>query len=144
QRKGEDRLPRVGPGREPTHRSAAPPLHRSRRNHDGPLDPQCRRHRTTRPRPARTGARPVRADEAVALWDAQQAAYIAEREQRFDVMLDVLSQELGDREATILDLACGPGSLARRLVDALPHARVVAVDYDPVLLDLAREYLAPY
>ncbi|RLV56366.1 class I SAM-dependent methyltransferase [Aeromicrobium phragmitis] len=59
-------------------------------------------------------------------------------------MIDALQQTLGGDEATVLDLACGPGSLARRVLDGLPNARVLAVDYDPVLLDLAREYLAPY
>lgn len=84
------------------------------------------------------------AAELVRRWDDQQAAYIAEREQRFAVMVDVLGQVVGDEPVTILDLACGPGSLAARVLDALPTVRVVAVDYDPVLLDLAAEYLAPY
>ncbi|MBM9464707.1 class I SAM-dependent methyltransferase [Aeromicrobium sp. YIM 150415] len=84
------------------------------------------------------------AADLVRHWDDQQAAYIAEREQRFAVMVDVLRQVAGDEPMTVLDLACGPGSLAARVLDAVPNSRVVAVDYDPVLLDLAAEYLAPY
>lgn len=86
----------------------------------------------------------MNAPEIVAAWDAQQSAYIAGREQRFAVMTDVLVQLVADRPVTIIDLACGPGSLSRRVLEALPSCSVVAVDYDPVLLDLAREYLAPY
>jgi SAM-dependent methyltransferase len=79
--------------------------------------------------------------ELVARWDAQQAAYIAGREARFDAMLDVLSMTLPD-DATVVDLACGPGSLASRVLDRLPGVSVVAIDLDPVLLELARRELA--
>jgi len=84
------------------------------------------------------------AAELIAAWDAQQAAYIAGREQRFSAMIDVLAQCCAERPATVLDLGCGPGSLSRRVLDALPSCSAVAVDYDPVLLDLAAEQLAPY
>ena len=38
----------------------------------------------------------------------------------------------------ILDLGCGPGSLGDRLAARLPGAEIVGLDYDPVLLSLAR------
>ena len=38
----------------------------------------------------------------------------------------------------MLDLGCGPGSLAVRLLDRMPAARVVAIDTDPLLLALGR------
>jgi SAM-dependent methyltransferase len=38
----------------------------------------------------------------------------------------------------VIDLGCGPGSLAVRLLDRLPAASVVAVDADPLLLALGR------
>ena len=38
----------------------------------------------------------------------------------------------------ILDLGCGPGSLGDRLAARLPGAEIVGLDYDPVLLALAR------
>ncbi|MFK3979211.1 class I SAM-dependent methyltransferase [Micromonospora sp. NPDC050397] len=77
------------------------------------------------------------------LWDEQQAAYVADREQRFAAMLDVLSLLFPD-ELTVLDLACGPGAIADRVLTALPRARVVAVDYDPILLHVARGVLADH
>ena len=74
-------------------------------------------------------------------WDRQQEAYIAYREQRFEVMLDVLRLTHGD-EFTVLDLACGPGAISDRVLARFPGARVVAVDYDPILLTVARGALA--
>lgn len=76
-------------------------------------------------------------------WDDQQTAYIAHREQRFQSMLDVLRLHL-DEPFHVLDLACGPGSLASRVLTAFPRARVTAVDYDPVLLGLAGAVLAEH
>lgn len=81
-------------------------------------------------------------DELVTRWDAQQAAYIAGREQRFAAMLDVIELTVGG-DGTIVDLGCGPGSLTRRLLDRFPAARVIAIDHDPVLLALARATLDP-
>ncbi|MDR7277429.1 class I SAM-dependent methyltransferase [Catenuloplanes atrovinosus] len=74
-------------------------------------------------------------------WDRQQEAYIAHREQRFTVMLEVLELVHGD-EFTVLDLACGPGAISDRVLAAFPKARVVAVDHDPILLTVARGALA--
>ncbi|MEU1898495.1 class I SAM-dependent methyltransferase [Nocardiopsis dassonvillei] len=82
-------------------------------------------------------------------WDAQQAAYITHREQRFEIMLDVIARTCASSEAfgadgtgmTVLDLACGPGSLSQRVLDRFPGARVIGVDYDPVLLAIAGSWL---
>ncbi|WP_250038255.1 class I SAM-dependent methyltransferase [Paractinoplanes maris] len=78
----------------------------------------------------------------LSLWDEQQSAYVAHRENRFTAVLDVLS--LGSDDPHVLDLACGPGALTQRVLAALPRATVTAVDYDPVLLGVARGALLPY
>lgn len=70
-------------------------------------------------------------------WDAQQAGYVPEREERFRTMLDVLEALLPD-EFVALDLACGPGAISQRLLDRFPRARCVAIDMDPVMLALGR------
>lgn len=72
-------------------------------------------------------------------WEHQQAAYIADRENRFRIMLDVLDLQSAGRPAVVVDLACGPGSLAFRVLERFPGARVVGVDHDPALLSLACE-----
>ena len=68
-------------------------------------------------------------------WDAQQTAYIEDRERRFDVMFSFLETIAGE-EPLVLDLACGPGAVSERLLRRFPRARSVAADADPVLLAL--------
>ncbi|MBM2615863.1 class I SAM-dependent methyltransferase [Actinoplanes sp. LDG1-06] len=70
-------------------------------------------------------------------WDRQQTAYVAHRENRFTVMLDVLELHLDSPTPRVLDLACGPGAISQRVLAAFPGATVTAVDYDPVLLRIA-------
>jgi SAM-dependent methyltransferase len=71
-------------------------------------------------------------------WDAQQAGYVPHREERFTALIDAVAAAAGRDDPLVLDLGCGPGSLAARLLDRLPAATVVAVDADPVLLALGR------
>ncbi|MEU7766558.1 class I SAM-dependent methyltransferase [Nocardia sp. NPDC049190] len=70
-------------------------------------------------------------------WDRQQELYLPDREERFRVMLDVLAAVAG-QAPRVLDLACGTGSISRRLFARLPKASSVAVDMDPTLLAIAR------
>lgn len=74
-------------------------------------------------------------------WDAQQERYVADREERFTVVCDVVETAL-ERvpDPVIVDLGCGPGSLAGRLRERLPSAVVIGIDSDPVLLGLARAH----
>lgn len=72
-------------------------------------------------------------------WDHQQERYIADREERFTVIADVVAQvTANDPAPLVLDLGCGPGSMSVRLANRLPKATVVGVDQDPVLLALGR------
>ncbi|HEX3779946.1 MAG TPA: methyltransferase domain-containing protein [Pseudonocardiaceae bacterium] len=78
----------------------------------------------------------------ISRWDAQQERYIADREDRFAVIGDVvgkaLHREAPTAGATVLDLGCGPGSLAARLADRMPGLRLIGIDSDPLLLALGR------
>ncbi len=71
-------------------------------------------------------------------WDRQQEYYIADREERFAVVADVVTVAVQRPDPLIVDLGAGPGSLSVRLLDRIPDATVVAVDADPLLLGLAR------
>lgn len=82
-------------------------------------------------------------DGLLASWDAQQTGYLPHREARFAAMLDVLEGLLPD-EFVAVDLACGPGSLSRRLLERFPKARCVAADLDPVLVELGRRTAGDY
>ncbi|HYK92539.1 MAG TPA: class I SAM-dependent methyltransferase [Thermoplasmata archaeon] len=73
----------------------------------------------------------------LASWDRQQESFTPDREARFSLILDVLESELPPR-FTALDLGSGPGSLAVRVVRRFPRARVVAVDFDPVALQIGQ------
>ena len=66
-------------------------------------------------------------------WDVQQTGYLPDREERFGTMLDVLDHLMPD-EWIALDLACGPGCISQRLLTRFPHAKCIAIDFDPVLL----------
>lgn len=70
-------------------------------------------------------------------WEAMQNCYVPQRLYRFDLMLRLadLSRE---GEVQILDLGCGPGSLSFCALRHYPNARVVAVDFDPVLLTMGQ------
>jgi SAM-dependent methyltransferase len=81
---------------------------------------------------------PAAAREWVARWDQQQERYLSDREDRFTVLIDAVEAGTGRPDPLIVDLGCGPGSLAVRLLDRLPGATVVAVDADPVTLSLGR------
>jgi SAM-dependent methyltransferase len=74
-------------------------------------------------------------------WDWQQEGFMPDREARFTALLDVVEAVAGDRPL-VLDLACGTGSITRRLFDRFPDARSIAVDVDPALLTIARATFA--
>lgn len=83
------------------------------------------------------------ADAWIRRWDAQQESYVADREERFAVIGDVVAHAVLDRPApVVLDLGCGPGSLSGRLAERLPDARVIGLDTDPLLLALGRAHYA--
>ena len=71
-------------------------------------------------------------------WDAQQQAYMPDREERFTALIDVVEAAAARPDPLVIDLGCGPGSLAVRLLSRLPAATVIAVDADPLLLELGR------
>jgi SAM-dependent methyltransferase len=71
-------------------------------------------------------------------WDAQQQIYMPDREDRFTALIDALEAAAGCPDPLVLDLGCGPGSLAIRLLRRLPQATVVALDADPLTLALGR------
>ncbi|GAA5060631.1 class I SAM-dependent methyltransferase [Nocardia callitridis] len=71
-------------------------------------------------------------------WDRQQEHYMPDREQRFEVIGDVLIEVLERADPLIVDLGVGPGTLSDRLLSRLPEATVVGVDADPLLLALAQ------
>jgi SAM-dependent methyltransferase len=70
-------------------------------------------------------------------WDAQQTAYLPDREERFTAMLDAVEATCGP-SPRVVDLAGGTGSITRRLLTRLPQATAFLVDVDAALLTIAR------
>jgi SAM-dependent methyltransferase len=81
---------------------------------------------------------PSAARDWIARWDRQQEVYISDREDRFTALIDAVEAGAGRPDPLVLDLGCGPGSLAARLLARIPEATVIAVDADPVTLSLGR------
>ncbi|NDL58286.1 class I SAM-dependent methyltransferase [Phytoactinopolyspora mesophila] len=74
-------------------------------------------------------------------WDEQQEFYVADREERFAVICDIVETAVADvAEPVVVDLGCGPGSLAARLHERIPAAAIIGIDSDPLLLGLARSH----
>lgn len=72
-------------------------------------------------------------------WDRQQERYAIGREERLSVVVDVVKAgTAGVAHPLVVDLGCGPGSLAVQVARRLPGAEVVGVDVDPLLLALGR------
>lgn len=86
-------------------------------------------------------------DQILLSWDLQQGAYLEFREERFEFMIQTIDDYLAEeteKAFTVLDLGTGPGSLAIRLLDRFEHVRVIAIDSDPLLLEIARNATAKY
>ena len=71
-------------------------------------------------------------------WDRQQEESLPDREDRFTALIDAVEEGAGRADPLVLDIGCGPGSLAVRLLARLPRATVIGIDADPVSLTLGR------
>jgi SAM-dependent methyltransferase len=78
------------------------------------------------------------AREWIERWDRQQEILLADREDRFAALIDAVQAAVDRPDPLVLDLGCGPGSLAVRLLARLPRATVIGSDADPVTLLLGR------
>jgi SAM-dependent methyltransferase len=88
--------------------------------------------------PELTGLDVTAARSWIDRWDRQQEVYLSDREERFTALIDAVQAGAGAPDPVVIDLGCGPGSLAVRLLGRLPRATVIAVDADPVTLALGR------
>jgi SAM-dependent methyltransferase len=73
-----------------------------------------------------------------ASWEARMQAFFPRRQECLSAIMEVLTELLPAGPWRILDLGAGTGSLARALLDRFPVARVVALDLDPVLMQIGK------
>jgi tRNA (cmo5U34)-methyltransferase len=81
--------------------------------------------------------------ETAAEWDARGAEQLPTRAEQQEVLLALLAaSDVGD--GAVLDLGVGSGLVAEVVLDALPDAHLVGVDFSEAMLDLAGERLSRF
>ena len=76
-------------------------------------------------------------------WVNKDNRRAAEREAQFKAALSWLSVFVGG-QSRVMDLGCGPGTLAEKLLAAFPEMHVICSDGSDEMLKLARQRLASY
>jgi SAM-dependent methyltransferase len=76
-------------------------------------------------------------------WERMQDRYLVRRSERFATITRLVSEGLSPVHR-VLSLGCGPGSLMLAVLEACPGMQVYGVDFDPIILLLARERLARF
>jgi tRNA (cmo5U34)-methyltransferase len=80
-----------------------------------------------------------------AAFSAGYAERIRQLVPRYDEMLETIVDllRLADPD-TVLDLGAGVGNVSQLVLEALPRARVTALDVSPEMIDQARDRVAPH
>jgi len=81
--------------------------------------------------------------ESAAEWDAGGSEQLATRAEQQEIMLALLTAtSIGD--GAVLDLGVGSGLVAEAVLERLPDAHLVGIDFSQPMLDLARRRLARF
>jgi trans-aconitate methyltransferase len=76
-------------------------------------------------------------------WHRQQERYLHDRSRRFSIMLDYVEHLRGRGPLALIDLCCGPGSIAAAALTRFDTATVLACDIDPWLIEMGGAHSAP-
>ncbi|HLN88046.1 MAG TPA: methyltransferase domain-containing protein [Candidatus Limnocylindrales bacterium] len=76
-------------------------------------------------------------------WVDKDSRRAAEREAQFNAALSWLSVFVSG-QSRVMDLGCGPGTLAEKLLGAFPEMQMICSDGSDEMLKLARQRLASY
>lgn len=79
-------------------------------------------------------------DELIASWELQQNAYVRNRSDRFEAVIDAIAH-VRPHIKTLLDIGAGPGSFSKLLLQRFTGVTLLALDYDPAMLRLAEHNL---
>jgi len=81
--------------------------------------------------------------ESAAAWDRAAGTYLPTRAEQQELLLALLAgSQVGD--GAVLDLGVGSGLVAEAVLDALPQAELVGLDFSRPMLDLARRRLSRF
>jgi tRNA (cmo5U34)-methyltransferase len=83
---------------------------------------------------------PWQRQETARAWDAGGAGQLPTRAEQQDVLLALLAAA-NVADGAVLDLGIGSGLVAEAVLDLLPDAQLVGLDFSAAMLDLARERL---
>lgn len=87
---------------------------------------------------------PAHARALVASWERAQQRYAVDRAERSEIVAALVATALQPGlPASVIDVGCGPGSLANLLAERHPDIDVVGIDADPLLLALGRAVAGP-
>jgi len=76
-------------------------------------------------------------------WDLMQQRYVVSLPERMSIMIGLI-RDTQPAMATIVDLGCGTGTLLAGVLEALPKAKVLGIDFEPAVLRLAEARLRRY
>ncbi len=76
-------------------------------------------------------------------WDRMQERYTVRRNERFNTIVRLIAATQPG-VSRVIDLGCGPGSLAEKILDAFPQVSVTGIDGDETLLLLAKKRLSRF
>jgi tRNA (cmo5U34)-methyltransferase len=83
---------------------------------------------------------PWQRQETARDWDAGGAGQLPTRAEQQDILLALLAAA-NVADGAVLDLGIGSGLVAEAVLDLLPDAQLVGLDFSAAMLDLARERL---
>ena len=80
--------------------------------------------------------------DPIRLFDSQAAYYQAKYMDvgRYAASLDLFCSSIERTDADVLEIACGPGSITRYLLDKRPDLRILGTDAAPNMLELAKHH----
>jgi len=76
-------------------------------------------------------------------FEKMQKRYLVRWEDRFEIIVRLLEAKEDDVNL-VVDLGCGAGSLAERILKAFGECKITAIDFDPTLLMLAKARLGKF
>jgi len=76
-------------------------------------------------------------------YDVAIRRFVPHYDAMIGVIISILDESLGE-SPLVIDLGAGTGALAAAILEAIPRARVLLVDIDPSMLDIAGARVAGY
>ncbi|MCE1246416.1 MAG: class I SAM-dependent methyltransferase [Firmicutes bacterium] len=80
--------------------------------------------------------------EMIEEWEEMQDSYYPDRQQLYGFMTSIIPRLTGVEK--VLDICTGVGSLSKKILEGLPGANVTGIDFDDIMLEMAKENLKEF